>query len=144
MEDALTSLSTRKRSKGVTVFGIITILISISYLLPVSIAFLLFLSTSRVPVSFAGGDYSKGLILGLCWMTSAIYILKLKKWGRSSIIILNCYMIFDNMFWMIFNFNVVFKQATWPATLTIAILNVITAICFIIFFARPKVKEQFK
>lgn len=125
------------RSVGVTVIATITILYATSHII-------LFLEKDIINTLF-----------GICLFISAVGILKLKNWGRILIILLAIYDLISEVIPDILQSNkiigdVINQHPNIPQQLLfligffLLILLIIFDIFIIVFFTRPKVKEQFK
>jgi len=134
----------KKRSKGVTVFGILLIC---SPLIISLVAVILLLTFTSIPLKFFlkatiktwMSNYS--ILIFLAKIFLGVGVLKLKEWARKLVIVfagvglfgllINCYIKSDIIF-------------TDNLTLVIMLLSFIEVSLFLYFFTRPKVKEQFK
>lgn len=148
----------KKRSKGVTIFSVMAIILSLIHLLPLVLVFSLFdrvlcpTLAPQVPPS----THIVNIILGFGWLVAGIGCLRLKYyWGRMLMLFLAVFVLCKDMIFGIFTF----KQSTGPImsispmisrqqVLTVGIISLLLEAIFfislIVFFTRPKVKEQFK
>ena len=148
----------KKRSKGVTIFSVIAILLSLVHLLPLILVFAMLgrvlcsTSVPRVPPS----THIVNIIIGFGWLVAGIGCLRLRYyWGRMLMLFLAVFVLCKDMIFGIFTF----EQSTGPfmsispmisrqQVLTVGIISLLLEAFFfislIVFFTRPKVKEQFK
>ena len=121
-----------KRSKGITLFGVLGIIFSISLLLTITPKiFIVFKIQTLLQVIAAFG-----------WLIFSIGILKLKSWARQGMIIVTMYYIFDTFFPPKVFWEALTKY--FPISVIIITISLIFFCSIIFFFTRPKVKEQFK
>ena len=124
----------KKRSVGVTAFGIIGIILSLSFL-----------------INFNMGS----LIWTICFLFLYFYLLKLKNWARLWLIIINGVpVVISIIINILFLFSlsgskiaILFKNAFPKNTILALIITIIVhfyLLGFLIFFTRSKVKEQFR
>ena len=145
----------KKRSRGVTIFSVIVIICSIPYLLPLAASFLLFVRGLR-PIPVPSSGHTQSIILGFCWLTAAIGCLRLNYyWGRLLMLFLSIFALCRDILLGIFTFKqgmdsiismhpMISKKLILTGGIIIFSLETIFLISLIVFFTRPKVKEQFK
>ena len=125
----------RKRSLGVTLFGILYIFSGLSSLFS----------------TFSRFSYSK-IIFDVVFLTVGINILRLKEWARIAVIWLNVIAFFSAVLLLCFQIlmfhgDKVHGSVFWPiykifvyGLISIGLIILLT----ILFFRQPKVKEQFE
>ncbi|MFH1202168.1 MAG: hypothetical protein V1674_04690 [Candidatus Omnitrophota bacterium] len=149
MENTSTSLSTRKRSKGVTIFGYWQIIEGLLGLLLCAVVIWRIISphTSEViKLRFERLIYPWHIniwffilpVIGISILSFLVGngLLKLKEWTRK-------WAIYLAILGIVFVFSDLFCRGFRSRLIVRAIVNVILNVIVIYFFTRPKVKEQF-
>lgn len=149
----------KKRTAGVTVFGLMVIFWSFNYFFFPALYLLLsffFRSISKIHTPIYLPSYFSQMFFGLCWLTCGIGILRLNNYlGRLLAVCLAVIEFCRNILFGIFTINEglapsfleylrIPKQLIRPSAYLIFFLNAIFLILLVIFFTRPKVREQFK
>ena len=145
----------KKRSRGVTIFSVIVIIWSIPFLFPLVASFLLFARGLR-PIPVPSSGYTQSIILGFCWLIAAIGCLRLNYyWGRLLMLFLSIFALCRDILLGLFTFKqgmdsivrmypMISKQLILTGGIIILSLEAIFLISLLVFFTRPKVKEQFR
>ena len=132
MEKSGSTNSPRRRSIGVTVFGVLGIIFSI---------LILFTITPKVFTNIKIQTVLQ-ITAALVWLFFSIGVLKLKSWARPGLIVVAIYFIVDT-----FLPPKIFLESLKKYPIPSLIMITISLIFFcytIYFFTHPKVKEQFK
>jgi len=128
----------KKRSVGVTVFGILLILCPLFYYLQGVIIFLIkSIPLTSLPSHIIRAYRSNPFVplLQLAFIICGIGVLQLKEWARNLIVsILAIGLLFSILFFVVLASSPLIKKLS----------NIIFDGLFLWFFTRPKVKEQFK
>jgi hypothetical protein len=146
-------MTEKKRSVGVTVFGIIGLLLSLFHLIFVGLSLRLliesvqlkFLLIRFLPTAVAG------FFLGIC----AIFVLRLRNWARIMylisipVIVLIAYWscrFLNIMGYFVYDWTLAYKlwKFSGSALILLGTINIFHFLAALVFFTRPKVKEQFR
>jgi len=130
----------KKRSTGVTVYGVLAIIFSAVMLFSMTSEFIKFTSLERILNIQLRTALQ--IITALGWLIFGIGVLNLLPWARIGIIIVAIYYIIDTFFPLKNICRVILSFEL------ISLIIITTGLIFfgstIYFFNRPKVKKQFK
>jgi len=117
----------KKRSAGILTLGIFALLYGLVYF-------------HRTPDD-SDISYILSFLYALCWIISAIAVMRFKNWGRVLLIVISVYDFFKEIILGRFQPSKAIKDIV---DALILLLEALILIVFVIFLTRPKVREQFK
>ena len=143
----------KKRSAGVILFGLIGILLCLFYLIFVGLSIRLGIRSFQLKWLLA--HFWLTATIGICLGVCAIFVLKLKNWAR--IIYLISLVTLPLILWRDINFlntmglfayDLSLSNELWNFSELIVFslgpVNIFLFVAALIFFTRPRVKEQFR
>lgn len=145
----------KKRSRGITIFSAIAIILSLVHLLPLVVYFL-FLAVGICLIMIPLSTLFLNVFLGFAWLVAGIGCLRLKDyWGRIPLIFISLFVLCKDTLFGIFTFKqnidsimniypAISKQQVLIAAAIYFLLEAAFLISLIVFFTRPQVKEQFR
>ena len=145
----------KKRSRGVTIFGVLAIILSLVHLLPL-VFYFLFLAGGICLIILPLSALFLNIFLGFAWLVAGIGCLRLEDyWGRIPMLFISVFVLSKDILFGIFTFrqNIdsimnIYQEISRQQVLAVGIIYFLLEAAFlislIVFFTRPKVKEQFR